>query len=336
MTTLLETLRQTSQVGCDTMDIEVAKSLGPFVDCTSNQAIAYFELSRDGGEFHRQLWKEAVKFATRTAMEDDDITRDELVVEVAMVKLQLAFLPYTTEYVHVQTNPKLSFSTEATVRNAERLVTMFKELVGDEEDENRICIKVPATWEGLEACQILQARGIPTLATTMFCMEQAALAAEARCTYIAPYVNELRVHFDKEFVDEHKAFSFCVEAQSYYTRINAKTRILAASLTSIDDVMRLAGVQHITVSPSLLRELATTPADGWKSSAPSVFTNSGKVSLNKRYTRDDFNDILRNESGWRLAFARSGFGSSHGKIIQAINYFSDFQDKLESMVVNYL
>lgn len=75
---------------------------------------------------------------------------------------------------------------------------MFKELVGDEEDENRLCIKVPATWEGLEACQILQARGIPTLATTMFCMEQAALAAEARCTYIAPYVNELRVHFDKE------------------------------------------------------------------------------------------------------------------------------------------
>lgn len=34
----------------------------------------------------------------------------------------------------------------------------------------------------------------------MFCMEQVALAAEARCTYIAPYVNELRVHFDKEYV----------------------------------------------------------------------------------------------------------------------------------------
>ncbi|EEY17411.1 conserved hypothetical protein [Verticillium alfalfae VaMs.102] len=27
-------------------------------------------------------------------------------------------------------------------------------------------------------------------------MEQAVLAANARCTYIAPYVNELKVHFE--------------------------------------------------------------------------------------------------------------------------------------------
>lgn len=35
-----------------------------------------------------------------------------------MVKLQLAFLPHTTGYVHVQTNPKLCFSTGATLKNA--------------------------------------------------------------------------------------------------------------------------------------------------------------------------------------------------------------------------
>lgn len=64
-------------------------------------------------------------------------------------------------------------------------------------DSKRICIKVPATWEGLQACRVLESKGIATLGTTMFCMEQAALAADANCTYIAPYVNELRVHFDK-------------------------------------------------------------------------------------------------------------------------------------------
>jgi transaldolase len=29
-------------------------------------------------------------------------------------------------------------------------------------------------------------------------MEQAALAGDMGCRYIAPYVNELKVHFDKE------------------------------------------------------------------------------------------------------------------------------------------
>lgn len=51
--------------------------------------------------------------------------------------------------------------------------------------------------EGLQACRVLEAQGIRTLATTMFCMEQASLAADAGCTYIAPYVNELRVHFEE-------------------------------------------------------------------------------------------------------------------------------------------
>jgi hypothetical protein len=37
MTTLLDQLRQVSAVDCDTLDVEVARKLGPFVDCTSNQ-----------------------------------------------------------------------------------------------------------------------------------------------------------------------------------------------------------------------------------------------------------------------------------------------------------
>lgn len=75
-------------------------------------------------------------------------------------------------------------------------MSIFKHLA-PEHDPRRICIKIPATWEGLQACRELEKRGVATLATTMFCMEQAVLAAHVNCTYIAPYVNELRVHFDK-------------------------------------------------------------------------------------------------------------------------------------------
>lgn len=79
------------------------------------------------------------------------------------------------------------------------ILTHFRHVAPDF-DTKRVCIKIPATWEGLQACRVLEEHGIATLATTMFCMEQAVLAARAGCTYIAPYVNELRVHFDSRSV----------------------------------------------------------------------------------------------------------------------------------------
>lgn len=60
-------------------------------------------------------------------------------------------------------------------------------------DIARICIKIPSTWEGMMACRALESAGVRTLATTLFSMTQAVLAAEVGCTYIAPYVNELKV-----------------------------------------------------------------------------------------------------------------------------------------------
>lgn len=75
------------------------------------------------------------------------------------------------------------------------IVSHFKQLA-PAFDTSRVCVKIPATWEGLQACRELEKKGIATLATTVFSLEQAVLAADAGCRYVAPYVNELRVHFD--------------------------------------------------------------------------------------------------------------------------------------------
>ena len=74
------------------------------------------------------------------------------------------------------------------------IVKIFGHL-SPEFDTKRVCIKIPSTWEGLQACRVLQSSGITTLATTLFTFEQFALASEVGCHYIAPYVNELKVHF---------------------------------------------------------------------------------------------------------------------------------------------
>lgn len=40
-------------------------------------------------------------------------------IAMKMVQLSLGFAPHTTGYLHVQTNPKWSYSADRTVKNAE-------------------------------------------------------------------------------------------------------------------------------------------------------------------------------------------------------------------------
>jgi transaldolase len=66
-------------------------------------------------------------------------------------------------------------------------------------DRSRLVIKIPATWEGLQACRELTYSNIKVLATTVFTMEQAVLAGEAGCVSISPFVHELKALFDEQY-----------------------------------------------------------------------------------------------------------------------------------------
>lgn len=54
-----------------------------------------------------------------------------------------------------------------------------------------VVVKVPCTWQGLEAVQILKKEGIPTNVTLCFSVNQALLAAKAGASYISPFVGRL-------------------------------------------------------------------------------------------------------------------------------------------------
>ncbi|KAG8526731.1 uncharacterized protein KY384_008160 [Bacidia gigantensis] len=163
-------------------------------------------------------------------------------------------VPHLQGFAHVQTNPTFPDDMEKTVDNARRIISHVN-AIDPRADAKRICIKVPSTWEGLQACRILEAEGIATLATTLFTMPQAVLAGEVNCTYIAPYVYDLRVQVDESYKDINPLFQLPASAQGYYKTHNYRTKVLPASLTTPGDAMRLAGVDHMTVAPKILREL---------------------------------------------------------------------------------
>lgn len=116
--------------------------------------------------------------------------------------------------------------------------------------------------------------------------------------------------------------------QRYYRSIKTRTQVLPASLTSIDEVLMLAGVDHITVAPLLLAELAATPTEGYKRDIGSVLKAAESVDV---VTKEIYEPILKDEGAWRLAFTRSEKGKSEGKIIQAVNIFFEMQEGLEAL-----
>ncbi|KAB8218293.1 hypothetical protein BDV33DRAFT_192819 [Aspergillus novoparasiticus] len=298
----------------------VARALGPFQDCTSNQAIAYGELSKPE---HKELITSSVAEARNLLSRFPGLSLEELAVEIAMVKLALRIAPHINGHVHIQTNPYYSYSVEKTTVNALRIIQLFQYLQPGFE-QSRICIKIPSTWEGMIACRTLEQAGVRTLATTLFTLTQAVLAAEVGCTYVAPYVNQLKVHFEPGFTDPNKLLPLCVAIQKYYKSVNAKTQVLPASLTSTDEIFAMAGVDHITIAPKLLQQLSQPNSvpqiqSLFDSDAPAVLPPSSLSFVN-------------DESAYRLAFTRDLHGASEEKLTQAVNIFCDMQDKLVQLM----
>lgn len=137
-------------------------------------------------------------------------------------------------YVLAQTNPSVARSTADTVAHAQRLVRLYGRAGVPQE---RVCIKVPSTLEGLRACRTLEKElNIRALATTVFSVEQALAAAEeAGCTYTSPYVNPLHVHFIPgshvvyaDPVNEMPGMKVVSEVQRQFRRRKVKTQVLAA------------------------------------------------------------------------------------------------------------
>lgn len=102
---------------------------------------------------------------------------------------------------------------------------------------------------------------------------------------------------------------------------------MAASLTATDDIMRLAGVNHMTLAPKLIAELIETrhsdaqPKSIIRPSEPLPMSTMERLELN-----------LNNESAWRLEFTESRGGKSEAKMMQALGMFFILQTRLEFTV----
>lgn len=110
-----------------------------------------------------------------------------------------------------------------------------------------LCIKIPATEEGLRAIKLLSRDGISTTATAVYSVSQAMLAAAAGADYVAPYMS----HIDNLCIDSAQVAG---DMAKLFREHYPKTNVLAASFRVSEQINRavLCGVGAVTVAPEML------------------------------------------------------------------------------------
>ncbi|KAJ3912965.1 hypothetical protein F5877DRAFT_53203 [Lentinula edodes] len=265
--TLLSQVGELLTVDIDCMDPEVAKrhtasTVTPFFcDMTSNQAIV-------GGEARRPEQAALLRLAIDQVKEKHNPDSDSFaqdVIDIFTVLLAKQVYPYLRGNVHAQTSPPAAFDIQKTVVHARKLVGLFE---ANGITKSRVCIKIPTTAEGMVACAQLKTEGIQTLATCLFNVPQALAAHQAKCVYVAPYFNELRVHFEptiwREYAapgKEHPMSQVIFDVKAIYGKVGSKTKVMPASIVTPREVIGLVSLKpdHLTISGGILDKLAALP-----------------------------------------------------------------------------
>ena len=151
-------------------------------------------------------------------------------------------------------------SAEVTAENAKDMIKEGEFLFGQADN---VCVKVPLTWDGLEATHALSSKGIPVNVTLCFSANQALLAAKAGATFISPFIGRL----DDIGLD---GMDLIEEIRAVYDNYGFETEILAASIRSVG---------HMKDCALIGADVATAPPKVFKAMAKHVLTDNGLAAF---------------------------------------------------------
>jgi len=253
MTSLLDSLRQSTTVVADTGDFEVMRALRP-TDATTNPSLILKAVQQDA---YRPLLANTVR-AHRGASTAELTDR-------LLVAFGAKILDIVPGRVSTEVDARLSFDTRATIERARGLIALYEAAGAARE---RVLIKIAATWEGIQAARVLQAEGVRCNLTLLFSLPQAVACAEAGVQLISPFVGRI---YDWHKKSAGAAWDEAAHAHAndpgvksvtriyrYFKQHGIKTEVMGASFRNTGQILALAGCDLLTISPELLNTLSRT------------------------------------------------------------------------------
>ncbi len=250
--TLLESLRKYTTVVADTGDIEAIAKHRP-QDATTNPSLLFHAAQMPE---YRRLVEEAAEIALERGGRHEQVAAE--FIDHLFVLFGREILKVVPGRVSTEVAASLSFDTEATVAKARKLISLYEEKGISRE---RILIKVASTWEGIRAAERLEKDGIHCNLTLLFSFAQAVACAEAGVTLISPFVGRIYDWYKKEHggaeipPDQDPGAASVTRIYNYYKKYGYKTQVMGASFRKLNQIVRLAGCDLLTISPELLEQL---------------------------------------------------------------------------------
>jgi len=251
---LLESLKRYTTVVADTGDIDAIHQYQP-EDATTNPSLIYQAAPKP--EYARLL-DDAIHFASQNP--GDPRARLEADMDKLMVNFGCEILRIVPGRVSTEVDAALSFDTEGTVAKAHRLIALY-EAAGIARE--RVLIKIASTWEGIRAAERLEREGIHCNLTLLFSFAQAVACAEARVTLISPFVGRIYDWYRKERgtdipADQDPGVASVTAIYNYFKKFGYQTQVMGASFRNLQQIVRLAGCDLLTISPDLLAQMEKT------------------------------------------------------------------------------
>jgi transaldolase len=250
--TLLESLRQYTTVVADTGDIETIAQHRP-QDATTNPSLLYQAAQMPA---YRHLVEEASEEASEQGGVHQRMAEE--FIDRLFVLFGCEILRVVPGRVSTEVPASLSFDTLGTLARARKLISLY-EKKGVSRD--RILIKIASTWEGIRAAEVLESDGIHCNLTLLFSFAQAIACAEAEVTLISPFVGRIYDWYRKEHggaeipADQDPGVASVTRIYNYYKKFGYKTQVMGASFRNVNQIVRLAGCDLLTISPELLNQL---------------------------------------------------------------------------------
>ena len=310
----LDALKQFTTVVADTGDFKQLAQFKP-QDATTNPSLILKAVQK--ADYQPLLKDTMARFKGRAL----DETMDRL-----LVRFGCEILSIIPGRVSTEVDARLSFDTQATLTRGERLIELYQ---AEGIHIDRVLIKVAATWEGIQAAEKLEQRGIHTNLTLLFSFAQAIACGQAKVQLISPFVGRIYDWYKKSAGaswDEaanaganDPGVKSVRQIYMHYKHFGIATEVMGASFRNVGQITALAGCDLLTISPELLGQLAATEAPLARALDP-----QDAAAL-------DLPPVTFDEAGFRYALNEDAMAGD--KLAEGIRAFAADALKLEQLML---
>jgi transaldolase len=313
----LEQLKKLTTVVADTGDFERMQAFHP-QDATTNPSL----ILKAAQQSNYQDLVRSVKEA-HPGMSPTDL------VDYILVAFGLEILKIVPGRVSTEVDARLSFDTKSTVAKAKHLIALYE---SHGVDRKRILIKLAGTWEGIAAAKELEAQGIHCNMTLLFSLVQAAACGAANAKLISPFVGRITDWYKAKLGNNWNdsvnggvndpGVTSVKRIFHYYKHFGIPTEIMGASFRNTSQILELAGVDLLTISPELLAEL--------QSSNEAVEKKLNAANAQAALQAENITPLKLDESSFRLQLNNDAMATE--KLSEGIRNFCADTEKLEALL----